>query len=100
MSAKQIVLAARPKGLPDASTFRTETVEVKTPEAGEVRLKGLYYSVDPYMRGRMSDAKSYAAPYEVNQPIVGGMVGEVLESKADGIAKGDLVTGRVPGQQK
>lgn len=96
MSAKQIVLAARPKGLPDASTFRTETVEVKTPEAGEVRLKGLYYSVDPYMRGRMSDAKSYAAPYEVNQPIVGGMVGEVLESKADGIAKGDLVTGRVP----
>lgn len=96
MHAKQIVLAARPKGMPDLSTFRTEEVEVKTPAAGELLIKGVYYSVDPYMRGRMSDAKSYAPPFEVDKPIVGGIVAEVLESKVEGIQPGDFVTGRVP----
>jgi NADPH-dependent curcumin reductase CurA len=97
MTEAQIIkLASRPKGMPDAQTFRTETHTVAAPGEGELLVKGLYYSVDPYMRGRMNDAKSYIAPFQVDAPINGGAVAEVLESNAAGFAKGDLVTGMLP----
>ncbi|MGX5816944.1 NADP-dependent oxidoreductase [Chitinophaga lutea] len=90
---KQITLAARPTGLPDVSVFRFDEVEMPAPGEGELRLKGLYYSVDPYMRGRMNDAKSYIAPFKLNKPLEGGVVAEVLESKDDAFRPGDQVVG-------
>ena len=77
---RKILLASRPKGMPDESNF--ERIEEKIPEIheGEVLIRTLYLSVDPYMRGRMSAAKSYAKPYEVGEPFKGGMVGKVVES--------------------
>ena len=63
MTTQQIVLAARPKGLPVSDDFRLVQAEVPEIKAGEILLKGMYYSVDPYMRGRMNDAKSYVPPF-------------------------------------
>lgn len=93
MNAKQIVLASRPKGLPTKENFRTETISLPDLEDGEVLIKGLFYSVDPYMRGRMNDVKSYSPPYLVDAPIVGGVVAEIEESKSADFKKGDIITG-------
>jgi NADPH:quinone reductase len=100
MNAKQIVLASRPKGLPGKKTFRTETVSLPELEDGEVLVKGLYYSVDPYMRGRMNDVKSYSPPYQVNAPVVGGVIGEIEDTKSDDFKKGDKITGMFPWSTK
>jgi NADPH-dependent curcumin reductase CurA len=96
MKIKQILLAARPKGLPGADTFKT--VETSLPELmpGEVLVKPLYFSVDPYMRGRMNDAKSYIPPFQVNEPIESGGVAEVTESKDDHFKPGDTVMSSGP----
>ena len=83
MNTKQIVLAERPTGAPALDNFRFENTELPVLRDGEVLLKGWYYSVDPYMRGRMNDAKSYVPPFQVGQPIVGGVVATVSESKSD-----------------
>ena len=93
---KQIVLASRPKGLPTKENFRTEEISLPDVKEGEVLLKGLFYSVDPYMRGRMNDAKSYVPPFEVDAPIVGGAVAEIVESKSADFKKGDIVKGNLP----
>lgn len=92
---RKILLASRPKGMPDASNF--DLVESNIPEIseGEVLIRTLYLSVDPYMRGRMSDAKSYAKPYEVGEPFIGGMVGEIVESKNSKFQEGEYVEGRL-----
>ena len=71
MTTKQIVLASRPKGTPTLDNFRFENIDLPEMQSGEVLLKGLYYSVDPYMRGRMNDAKSYSPPFQIDQPIEG-----------------------------
>ena len=99
MTIQQIVLAARPKGTPAADNFRIENIELKSLTEGEILLKGLYYSVDPYMRGRMNDAKSYAAPFQMDQPISGGVVAEVIESKSSKYNTGDIVLGMLPWQE-
>jgi NADPH-dependent curcumin reductase CurA len=96
MKTKQIVLASRPQGMPTAANFRTEEVALPALKDGDVLLKGVYYSVDPYMRGRMNDAKSYVPPFELNKPITGGVVAEVVESKDDSLKPGDLVMGNGP----
>ncbi|HKJ47546.1 MAG TPA: NADP-dependent oxidoreductase [Christiangramia sp.] len=90
---KKILLASRPEGTPDSSNFKFETESVPEVKDGELLLKTEYVSVDPYLRGRMSDAKSYIPPFEVNKPITSVMVAEVLESKYDKFSKGDHVTG-------
>ncbi len=100
MKTEQIVLASRPKGLPTIENFRMEDVELPELQTGEVMLKGLYYSVDPYMRGRMNDAKSYAPPFEVNKPLYGGVIGKVTESKLDNYKIGDVVAGGFPWRKK
>ncbi|MFP5252638.1 MAG: NADP-dependent oxidoreductase [Actinomycetes bacterium] len=87
----QIRLAARPVGEPQDDDFEVVTVDLPDPQDGEVLLRVVYLSLDPYMRGRMSEAKSYAAPVPLGEVMVGGTVCEVVESRHPGFAPGDLV---------
>lgn len=91
MDTTQIRLAQRPVGEPDESTFTTTTETLPDLEEGQVALAIRYLSLDPYMRGRLSTAKSYAAPVEVGDVMVGGTVGEVVESRFEGLEPGDFV---------
>ncbi|MET7679751.1 NADP-dependent oxidoreductase [Streptomyces sp. NPDC005423] len=84
-------LLSRPVGWPKPEDFSLVETEVPTPGEGQVLVRNAYVSVDPYMRGRMSAAKSYAAPYELGKVMQGGAVGEVIASNADTIAVGDHV---------
>lgn len=93
------MFASRPQGVPTAEQFRFEDRDVPEPTAGQVLLKTLYVSVDPYMRGRMSAAKSYVAPFEVGQPIAGGVVAEVVASQSEQLPVGTTVVGNLPWQQ-
>jgi len=88
---RQIVLASRPKGLPTAENFRLETVPMPALPPGGLLLKVLYLSLDPYMRGRMDDAKSYAKPVGIGEAITGESVCEVIGSDRPGYATGDVV---------
>ncbi|MDF7810668.1 NADP-dependent oxidoreductase [Hymenobacter sp. YC55] len=99
MKTQTILLTSRPQGEPTVEHFQFETREVPAPTAGQVLLKTRYVSVDPYMRGRMSDAKSYIVPFEVGQPIVGGVVAEVVESKSEKLPVGSLVVGNLAWQE-
>lgn len=92
---KVVIFAERPEGMPDSSTFRFEEKDIPELRVGEVLLQTKYLSVDPYMRGRMSAAKSYAEPFHVDKPLVGGIVGKVIESKASNLAIGDYVNARL-----
>jgi NADPH-dependent curcumin reductase CurA len=91
MKSTQIRLAARPVGEPDDSCFDTTTEDLPGLEDGQVLLRTIYLSLDPYMRGRMSVAKSYAAPVEIGDVMVGGTVCEVVESRDPALAPGDVV---------
>ena len=93
MNSKTILLASRPVGLPTAETFETINNKVAEPKKGELLLKTLYVSVDPYLRGRMNDTKSYIAPFQLNDAVVSGLVCEVVESNNKNFAKGDIVAG-------
>ncbi|KIQ10172.1 NADP-dependent oxidoreductase [Rhodococcus sp. MEB064] len=92
-TSTRIVLASRPTGAPTAANFRTETVDLPDVGDGQVSLKTLYLSLDPYMRGRMSDAESYAEPVAVGDTMVGATVSEVTESRSDAVSVGDVVLG-------
>ena len=88
---RQIVLAARPAGMPVPADFAvTETGRPELAD-GQVRVRNLFLSVDPYMRGRMNDVKSYVPPFRVGEPLEGGAVGTVAETRSPGLAVGDLV---------
>jgi NADPH-dependent curcumin reductase len=90
-TSTQIRMAARPVGEPSPSDFETTTEELSAPAEGQVLLRTLWLSLDPYMRGRMSDAPSYAAPLEVGDVMLGGTVCEVVESRSDSRQVGDVV---------
>jgi len=90
---RQIVLTARPEGLPKPSDFQLVEVPVPEPNNGQFLVKTNYLSVDPYMRGRISEAKSYAEPVQINEVMVGGTVGTVVESRHPGYQAGDVVVG-------
>src|SRR2546428_2246030 len=92
VTSREIRLASRPKGLPIANNFSLAKVELEPPKEGQVLARNLYMSVDPYMRGRMNDRKSYVPPFELGKPLEGGAVGEVVESRASQFKPGDLVT--------
>ncbi len=96
---QQIQLAKRPKGKPVSEDFRFVDVPMPELDKGEILVKTLYLSVDPYMRGRMVDAKSYVEPFKLDEVISGGVVGEVVESKSDKFSKGDIVTGMLGWQE-
>ena len=84
-------LASRPQGTPTSSNFELKEIDLPPLEDGAVRVRNRWLSVDPYMRGRMNDVKSYVPPFAVGAPLEGGAVGEVIESRAEGFAPGDLV---------
>ncbi|MGC9537639.1 NADP-dependent oxidoreductase [Streptomyces sp. UG1] len=91
MSNREWHLLSRPVGWPKAEDFALVEAEMPTPGEGQVLVRNEYLSVDPYMRGRMSAAKSYVAPFELGKVMQGGAVGEVVASNAEGIAVGDRV---------
>ncbi|RYG72383.1 NADP-dependent oxidoreductase [bacterium] len=99
METNTILFASRPTGTPTAEQFQFETRTLPAPTTGQVLLKTLYVSVDPYLRGRMSDAKSYIPPFEVGQPITSTVVAEVIESQAEKLPVGTIVTGMLPWQE-
>jgi NADPH-dependent curcumin reductase CurA len=84
-------LKSRPSGMPTLDNFELKEVELPTLGEGHVRVRNLWLSVDPYMRGRMNDVKSYVPPFQVGEPMDGGAIGEVVESRVDGLKSGDLV---------
>ena len=90
---KVILLDKRPVGKPALSDFKFIEEEMPVPAEGEILLKTLYVSVDPYLRGRMNDAKSYVPPFQLNQPVQSGIVAEVIESKNTAFQNGDVVSG-------
>lgn len=96
MEISQFVLASRPIGVPSKDNFRFEKATLADLKDGEILLKPWYFSVDPYMRGRMNSVKSYAASFEVDQPIKGGVVALVAESRNPGFKKGEAVVGTLP----
>jgi NADPH-dependent curcumin reductase CurA len=93
-SIQRVALASRPKGAPTAENFRLETIDLPRAAEGEVTLKVLYLSLDPYMRGRMSDAKSYSAPTPVDGTMEGETVCEVTRSRHADFKPGDIVRSR------
>ncbi len=89
--ARAWTLASRPTGTPTPDNFALVAVELPALAPGMVRIANRWLSVDPYMRGRMNDVKSYVPPFALGEPLQGGAVGEVVESAADGVAAGDMV---------
>src|SRR5665213_2180137 len=93
-TAQRIVLASRPVGEPTLDNFRLERHSILQPGPGQMLLRTLWLSLDPYMRGRMSDAPSYAKPVGIGDVMEGGTVSEVVASNVPRFAKGDIIVGR------
>lgn len=90
---QRIVLASRPTAEVQTDNFRLETVDIPAIQQGELLVRNHYLSLDPYMRGRMSEGKSYAASQAIDETMIGGTIGEVIESKHAKFAVGDTVVG-------
>ena len=88
---RQIVLASRPSGWPTDDNFALTEADRPDLADGQVRVRNLFMSVDPYMRGRMNDVKSYVPSFRLGEPLEGGAIGEVTESRSPDLAPGDLV---------
>lgn len=93
-TSREIRLASRPKGIPTAANFTLAEVTLPPLEAEQVLVRNLFMSVDPYMRGRMNEGKSYVPPFELGKGLDGGAVGEVVESRAAEFKPGDVVVSR------
>jgi NADPH-dependent curcumin reductase CurA len=96
---RRVVLVRRPPGEPAESDFRVEETSMPEPKHGEVLVKVAYLSLDPYQRGRMRDAASYAAPVGLGEVMTGGIVGEVVKSNSARFAVGDIVEDRLGWQE-
>jgi len=90
---RQIILMSRPKGMPDLSNFKLQEAPIPKPKEGQVLIRTLYLTVDPYMRGRMNEGPSYIEPFQLNRPPTGGVVGRVVESRSPLFKTGDIVLG-------
>jgi NADPH-dependent curcumin reductase CurA len=90
-TVREIRLKSRPSGLPTADNFELASVDLPEPAAGEVQVQNLWMTVDPYMRGRMNDVKSYAPPFQLGKALDGGAIGRVTVSKDPAFKAGDLV---------
>src|SRR5882762_632694 len=93
MQNKEIRFASRPNGMPTPGNFQIVDADEPQPNDGEVLVRTLYISVDPYLRGRMREGRSYVPPFEVGQVIESGAIGEVVESRSPKFQAGDIVTG-------
>ncbi|MGH3736250.1 MAG: NADP-dependent oxidoreductase [Micromonosporaceae bacterium] len=91
IATREVQLVSRPEGWPTPENFRLVEATLPAPTDGQLLVRNLFLSVDPYMRGRMNDVKSYLPPFRLGEAMTGGAVGEVVESRADGYAAGDLV---------
>jgi len=96
---KQIKLAKSPVGTPVMEDFAFIDAPIGTPSDGEVLIRTIYVSVDPYLRGRMQDTKSYIPPFQLNEVITSGIIGQVVESKSEYFSKGDIVLGTLGWQE-
>ena len=92
MCAKAVALAARPEGMPKTSDFQIVDIESNDPADGEIQVKNICMSVDPYMRGRMVDRKSYVPPFQIGEPLTGGAIGKVIKSAHPDFKEGDFVS--------
>ncbi len=90
-TSREIRLKSRPVGLPTADNFELATVDLPDPGPGQVQVKNTWMTVDPYMRGRMNDAKSYVPPFQIGEALQGGAIGEVIASNDPSLKRGDLV---------
>src|ERR1700729_887390 len=88
---RQIVLASRPSGWPTEANFSLAEEGPPALADGQVRVRNLFMSVDPYMRGRMNDVQSYVPPFRLGEPLEGGAIGSVVETRSPDLAEGDLV---------
>ena len=95
----QIRMAARPEGMPRPSDFALTSAPIPDPGTDEVLVRGLWLSLDPYMRGRMADAAAYTRPLESRDVMIGGVVGEVVRSNAPAFSAGDIFEGRLGWQE-
>lgn len=93
MKNNEIILNSRPSGFPTAANFSHATAEIGEPDAGQMLVRNIYMSVDPYMRGRMNDTKSYVPPFQIGEPLSGGVVGQVVSSNGGAFKEGDYITG-------
>ncbi len=91
MTGREIRLASRPKGWPTLENFATASVELPALADGQVLVQNLFMSVDPYMRGRMNDVKSYVPPFQLDRPLEGGAIGKVVESNVPELPAGAIV---------
>ena len=89
--SKEVRLKARPEGMPKLEDFEVAETEISAPGDGEVLIRNIWMSVDPYMRGRMYDRESYVPPFQIGAPLEGGAIGQVVASNSDKVAVGDYV---------
>jgi len=89
--SREVRLASRPQGVPTLDNFSFATVDVSDPQPGEVLVRNVCMSVDPYMRGRMNEGKSYVPPFQIGQPLEGGAVGRVVASQDEKLPVGTFV---------
>jgi hypothetical protein len=92
LTSREVRLASRPSGIPTAANFTLAWTDSEPLKDQEVLVRNLFMSVDPYMRGRMNEGKSYVPPFELGKPLSGGAVGDVIESRAPEFKPGDVVT--------
>lgn len=95
VQSKQIELVSRPDGMPQQSNFEMRTAGVGPIKDGEILVKNQWMSVDPYMRGRMKDTDSYVPPFQIDEPLEGGCIGEVIQSQNSDFKEGDMVLGNL-----
>jgi NADPH-dependent curcumin reductase CurA len=92
--SREVRLASRPNGVPTLDNFAFATVDIPDPKPGEVLVRNVCMSVDPYMRGRMNEARSYVPPFQIGQPLEGGAVGRVIASRDEKLHVGACVQSR------
>jgi NADPH-dependent curcumin reductase CurA len=90
-TSREIRLKSRPTGLPGSENFELASIELSAPASGEVQVRNTWMTVDPYMRGRMNDTRSYVPPFQIGEALQGGAIGEVIASGDPSLAVGDLV---------
>src|SRR4051794_37159342 len=95
MQNKEIRFASRPSGIPTLDNFQFVDSETPVLNDSDVLLRSMFISVDPYLRGRMREGKSYVPPFEIGQVIVSGVVGAVVESRSPDFQPGDVVSGHL-----